>query len=140
MIALGALRALRVAPTERDDVASDRVTLARVLTPYAVVGLAGAVVMARLAERRSFGLFLPVEGFLLLVALTARQILTLLDNVTLNRQLVVKVELGSEELRAREERFAALGQHSSDPITIVDVAGTVLFQSPSVERVLGWAP
>jgi hypothetical protein len=33
-----------------------------------------------------------------------------------------------------------LGQHSSDPITIVDVAGTVLFQSPSVERVLGWGP
>lgn len=140
LIALGALRALRVAPTARDDVASDRVTLARVLTPYAVVGLAGAVVMARLAERRSFGLFLPVEGFLLLVALTARQILRLLDNVTLNRQLVVKVELGSEELRAREERFAALGQHSSDPITIVDFAGTVLFQSPSVERVLGWDP
>ena len=64
------------------------------------MGLAGAVVLARLMERRSFGLFLPVEGFLLLVALTARQILTLLDNVVLNQRLVVKVERGSEELRA----------------------------------------
>jgi len=140
LIGLGALKAMRVAPAEVDGVASDRVTLARVLTPYAIVGLAGAVVMARLAERRSFGLFLPVEGFLLLVALTARQILTLLDNVALNHRLVVKVQRGSEELRAREERFAALGQHSSDPITIVDPAGLVIFQSPSVERVLGWGP
>jgi len=140
LIGLGALTAMRVAPTEGGDVGSDRVTLARVLTPYAIVGLAGVVVMARLAERRSFGLFLPIEGFLLLVALTGRQVLTLLDNVALNQRLVVKVQRGSEELQAREQRFAALGRHSSDPITIVDPAGIILFQSPSVERVLGWDP
>ncbi len=140
LIGLGALRAMRVEPRQERDVDSDRVTLAGVLTPYAVVGLAAAVVMARLVERRSFGVFLPIEGFLLLAALTARQILTLLDNVALNQRLVVKVQRGSEELRAREQRFAALGRHSSDPITIVDRAGIVLFQSPSVERVLGWDP
>ncbi|MGD0809719.1 MAG: EAL domain-containing protein [Acidimicrobiales bacterium] len=138
VIGLGALSAMRAAPAGLEDIDSDRVNLTSVLTPYAIVGLAGVVVMARLAERQSFGLFLPVEGFLLLVTLTARQILTLLDNVALNKRLVVKVQRGSEELREREERFAALGQHSSDAITIVDTTGTIMFQSPSVERVLGW--
>ncbi len=49
-----------------------------------------------------------------------------------------KVELGTTELQAREARFSALVENSSDLVTIVDRDGVILFQSPSVARVLGW--
>jgi diguanylate cyclase (GGDEF)-like protein/PAS domain S-box-containing protein len=52
--------------------------------------------------------------------------------------LAAEVELGATELATREARFSALVQNSSDLVMIVDPAATVLFQSPSVERVLGW--
>jgi diguanylate cyclase (GGDEF)-like protein/PAS domain S-box-containing protein len=49
-----------------------------------------------------------------------------------------RVVLGTTELQAREARFSALVENSSDLVTIVDRDGIILFQSPSVERVLGW--
>src|ERR1017187_4403366 len=52
--------------------------------------------------------------------------------------LQTKVELSTTELQAREARFSALVENSSDLVTIVDRGGTILFQSPSVARVLGW--
>ena len=56
----------------------------------------------------------------------------------LSARLETKVEVGTAELRAREARFSALVQNSSDLVTIVDRDATILFQSPSVARVLGW--
>jgi diguanylate cyclase (GGDEF)-like protein/PAS domain S-box-containing protein len=41
--------------------------------------------------------------------------------------------------RAGEARFASLVQHASDLITVLDADGTVIYQSSSVERVLGYA-
>jgi diguanylate cyclase (GGDEF)-like protein/PAS domain S-box-containing protein len=41
--------------------------------------------------------------------------------------------------RAGEARFASLVQHASDLITVLDPAATVVYQSPSIERVLGYA-
>jgi diguanylate cyclase (GGDEF)-like protein/PAS domain S-box-containing protein len=49
-----------------------------------------------------------------------------------------KVELSTTESQAREARFSALVENSSDLVTIVDRSGTILFESPSVARVLGW--
>ncbi|HKO24343.1 MAG TPA: ATP-binding protein, partial [Chloroflexota bacterium] len=45
-----------------------------------------------------------------------------------------------ERLADSEERFRLLVQHSSDIITILAADGTVLYQSPSLETVLGYAP
>jgi diguanylate cyclase (GGDEF)-like protein/PAS domain S-box-containing protein len=42
--------------------------------------------------------------------------------------------------RAGEARFRSLVQHSSDLITVLDADGTVIYQSPSIERVLGHRP
>ena len=117
---------------------SERVTTAAALAPYAPAALAGFVAIARLVQGRSFGTFLSIEGFLLLAVLGIRQILTLLDNVMLNRRLQVKVELGTQELRAREARYSALVEHSFDPITIIKEDATVVYQSPSITRLLGW--
>ena len=42
--------------------------------------------------------------------------------------------------RTSEARFSSLVQHSSDLITVLDASGLVVYQSPSIERVLGYAP
>ncbi len=42
--------------------------------------------------------------------------------------------------RAGEARFGSLVQHSSDLITVLDENGLVVYQSPSIERVLGYLP
>jgi diguanylate cyclase (GGDEF)-like protein/PAS domain S-box-containing protein len=42
--------------------------------------------------------------------------------------------------RASEERFSSLVQHASDLITVLDADATVVYQSPSIERVLGYQP
>ena len=43
-------------------------------------------------------------------------------------------------LRASEERFRALVQHSTDTITVLDEKGVIQFQSPSVLQNLGYEP
>ena len=43
-------------------------------------------------------------------------------------------------LRASEERFRALVQHSTDTITVLDREGAIQYQSPSVLKNLGYTP
>jgi diguanylate cyclase (GGDEF)-like protein/PAS domain S-box-containing protein len=56
----------------------------------------------------------------------------------------VALALSSAELnaevhrRASEARFATLVQNSSDLITVLDANNTILYQSPSIERALGY--
>ncbi|MBI2567033.1 MAG: PAS domain S-box protein [Candidatus Schekmanbacteria bacterium] len=45
-----------------------------------------------------------------------------------------------EALRASEERFRALVEHSHDAVTLLKADGTVLYDSPAVTRVLGYTP
>jgi diguanylate cyclase (GGDEF)-like protein/PAS domain S-box-containing protein len=46
--------------------------------------------------------------------------------------------LATAELEASERRFRALIENSSDVITLSDAEGTILYDSPSSTRVLGW--
>ncbi|MDQ3835011.1 MAG: PAS domain-containing protein, partial [Actinomycetota bacterium] len=43
-------------------------------------------------------------------------------------------------LQSSQEHFRALIQNSSDIITVVDAASTILYQSPSIKRTLGYEP
>jgi two-component system cell cycle sensor histidine kinase/response regulator CckA len=53
----------------------------------------------------------------------------------------VTAERDSQQvLRAREELFRSLIENATDVIAIVGADGTTLYQSPSVERVVGWKP
>ncbi len=76
----------------------------------------------------------------ILLLLVVRQVLTLRENNALTRTLEQRVETRTAELRANEQRFAALVQHSSDLVTVVDELGTVRYQSESSRRVLGYDP
>lgn len=45
-----------------------------------------------------------------------------------------------EALRQSEERFSSLVRYASDIIVILDGRGTIVYESPAVERVLGFKP
>jgi diguanylate cyclase (GGDEF)-like protein/PAS domain S-box-containing protein len=45
-----------------------------------------------------------------------------------------------EALKESEERFRSLVQNASDLITILEVDGTVRYDSPAIERMLGYGP
>ena len=45
-----------------------------------------------------------------------------------------------EALRRNEERFRSLVQNASDIITILEADGTIRYESPSIERILGYRP
>jgi diguanylate cyclase (GGDEF)-like protein/PAS domain S-box-containing protein len=61
---------------------------------------------------------------------------TLASHVTVTLESIML----TEKLRRREERFRALVQNASDIITVVDLEGRIRYQSPSVERILGYDP
>jgi PAS domain S-box-containing protein len=49
-------------------------------------------------------------------------------------------EAEAEQLQRRETRFRSLIEHASDLIAALDAEGFIRFQSPSIERVLGYLP
>jgi diguanylate cyclase (GGDEF)-like protein/PAS domain S-box-containing protein len=85
-----------------------------------------------------------VDGFVswnrsaIILLIVGRQLLTLLENRSLTRNLEARVADRTAELRASEQRFQALVQHSSDVVTVVDTESIVLYQSESVSRVFGY--
>ena len=49
-----------------------------------------------------------------------------------------KYRRSEAELRRDKEWFRSLSEHSSDLITVIDPKGTILYDSPSIERILGY--
>ncbi|MDX1530307.1 MAG: PAS domain S-box protein, partial [Rhodothermales bacterium] len=60
------------------------------------------------------------------------QVIAVVRDVTPQKQ-------AEEALRQREEHFRALIEHGTDIITVVDADAVIRYQSPSVERILGYA-
>jgi diguanylate cyclase (GGDEF)-like protein/PAS domain S-box-containing protein len=75
----------------------------------------------------------------IILALVGRQVLSLLENSSLARHLEARVVERTAELRASEQRFQALVQHSSEVVILVDRDGKVEYVSESMSRVFGYS-
>lgn len=51
-----------------------------------------------------------------------------------------KYKKSEEALRRSKEWFRSLTEHGSDLLTVIDQSGTILYESPSLERILGYRP
>ena len=69
-----------------------------------------------------------------------RELVDSLESLASQVSLAVEGASLAEDLHRRqsEARFRSLVAHSSDLITVLDAHGTVTYQSPSIERVLGY--
>lgn len=108
------------------------------LLPYAAVGVALLTSSLEVLQGGTTGAVHFWIRTTMMVLLVARQVLTLSENHSLTRDLERRVEARTAEVRASGERFAALVQHSSDLVTLVDRFGTVLYQSQSSRPLLGY--
>ncbi len=85
-----------------------------------------------------------LRGMLIVVgeAATSRAVTRTLQALATQVSLALESAALTEEvhLRTSEARFGSLVQHSSDLITVLDSAATIVYQSPSIERVLGYQP
>ena len=64
-----------------------------------------------------------------------------LETLSTQMSLAIDGALLAEDLHRRrsEARFRALLEHSSDLIAVLDRTGTIVYQSPAIEEVLGYA-
>ncbi|GAA3286196.1 hypothetical protein GCM10020218_047630 [Dactylosporangium vinaceum] len=111
-----------------------------VMLPYLAV--LGALVTSTFEVLRdgAHDMFVSWSRSAIILLIVGRQLLTLLENRSLTRGLEARVEARTTELRASEQRFQALVQHSSDVVTVIDAQGVVTYQSESVARVFGYDP
>ena len=73
---------------------------------------------------------------------TSRALRSSLTALATEVSLALESAALTEEVHRRrgEARFGSLVQHASDLITVLDAQATVVYQSPSIERVLGYKP
>jgi diguanylate cyclase (GGDEF)-like protein/PAS domain S-box-containing protein len=100
------------------------------------------------ACRRAVIVSLPIEGGQDLLLVVGGESATATETQYALRSLAHQIALAVESAdlseqvhrRASEARFASLVQNSTDLITVLSADNTVLYQSPSIEVVLGYTP
>jgi PAS domain-containing protein len=122
-----------------EEEASTSVDRMGLFLPYiAVVGALAVSTVAQL-QQGLLGLFVSWIRSFIILALIGRQVLSLLENLQLARHLEARVIERTAELRASEQRFQALVQHSSEVVILVDADGKVEYVSESMTRVFGYS-
>jgi len=134
LIMLGAL----VPQRHRHAAAGSRMGAAwTVVLPYVPVLVAGGLTGSRLARGMRIDAFLGLLILLQIVLVIVRQLMAVLENLALARELDSKVKQRTAELAHRERHFRSLVQNGSDLILVVDQDTTIAYASPSCERLLG---
>jgi diguanylate cyclase (GGDEF)-like protein/PAS domain S-box-containing protein len=138
LIALGALRetGFELKPESADT----HIGAVSTVLPYFPLLPAASLAAGKEIFVGSLDLVLFWTALFIVGAVVIRQLVTMIENLTLNRTLEARVADRTAELRQSEERFRALVQKSSDVITIADGGGVITYQSPSASRVLGYPP
>jgi len=107
--------------------------------PY--IAVVGAVVVSTVAhlQQGTLDSFAAWCRSFIILALVGRQVLSLLENLSLARHLEARVVERTAELRASEQRFQALVQHSSEVVILVGSDANVEYVSESMTRVFGYS-
>ncbi|WP_433604184.1 putative bifunctional diguanylate cyclase/phosphodiesterase [Dactylosporangium sp. CA-139114] len=111
-----------------------------VMLPYLAVLGSLVTSVFEVLRHGTHDMFVSWSRSAIILLIVGRQLLTLLENRSLTRGLEARVEERTAELRASEQRFEALVQHSSDVVTVIDAEGVVTYQSESISRVFGHDP
>ena len=136
LIALAAIRHDPAIP--RPERAEDR--RFGVLLPYGAVIIAIVLAAFRRMQSGELGTVMFWGVLAVLTFVMMRQFVTLLDNLSLTRNLEQKVGARTAELARSEERHRSLVQNSSDVVTIVDENGVIRYESPACANVFGYPP
>ncbi|MFF5290508.1 putative bifunctional diguanylate cyclase/phosphodiesterase [Paractinoplanes globisporus] len=109
-----------------------------VLLPYAIVVVGLIVGFVRLALGGTPSMVGSWARSISIGLIVARQVLIMVENRRLARRLEDRVIERTADLRAREQRFRALVEQSTDSMAILEADSTVRYQSESVERIFGY--
>src|SRR6266508_804275 len=90
-----------------------------VVLPYLPVLLAGGLTGSELARGERIDAFLGLLILLQILLVIVRQLMAVLENLTLARDLDAKVKQRTAELAHRERHFRSLVQNGSDLILVV---------------------
>ncbi|MCU7728679.1 EAL domain-containing protein [Actinoplanes sp. KI2] len=109
-----------------------------VLLPYAVVVVGLVAGFLRLADGGTPTSLGSWARSICVVLIILRHALLMLETRRLARDLEDRVAERRADLRAREQRFRALVNQSTDSMAILEADSTVRYQSESVERIFGY--
>ena len=106
------------------------------LPPAAVVMSFGLLLIVARGELEA-----PIGGLIIAaVGLTTVVLTRQLTSLFENTRLLLRTTRLADDLSRSEARFRSLVQNASDVIIIVDAAANILYESPAVERILGYKP
>ena len=101
------------------------------LAPYVAVVLGYGTLFVSALSQRTPSLGIVLGAIALTLAVLVRQYMAVSENVKLSAETAA---------RASEARFRSLVQNSSDIIAVVTPETRIRYQTPSVERLLGYRP
>jgi len=86
--------------------------------------------------------FLHKDGTWHIMEGTANNLLNnpAVNGIVINYRDVTERHRAQEALKQREEHFRVMIENSLDDVAILDAKGNIIYQSPSIERVLGYKP
>jgi diguanylate cyclase (GGDEF)-like protein/PAS domain S-box-containing protein len=133
LIAIGARRQALSAPAVTD---SRRPRRRFSVLPYVAVAGTHVLMLAALVHHSGDRLEVAGAATGLTLVVVIRQLMALRENDA----LVSRLDAGLMELGRTEQRFRSLVQNATDVVSISGPDGLVSYISPSVQRVLGYAP